>query len=449
MTRATTRRKSHQREEGIALVLVLTVLMLMAAFVVDMQENTSTAFQVATTERDRLKAEYIAKSGMNLTRLLIAREPQIRQVVGPLYQMLTKRPPPQLNVWGFANEILSPFNNLEAAKEEGASVGIDFSQMEGLKDAGGSFEIISFPENGKINVSSALFRSGNDAKQSMAMQMFALTGGLQSPQSPYDPMFEQRDADDQFSSRLDIIAAMIDWWDLDQTRSVYDPTNGAVSEGGGEDTIYSQFKHPYKVKNAPYDSIEELRLIRGVGDDFWSTFVETDPEDPRKRMLTVYASGAVNPNEASPIAILARLCSLAGATQPMCMDPMEASKFVQLVSMLRSMVPVPLFSRPGDFLDFVEGKGGPDTLFGMISTFMPPDSGLMFIPLTIPPDKRTQLEGAFITSAAIFTIQSKATVGKTTVTLTAVVNTDARWTPPPPNAGTMPGLGVVQHYRID
>jgi len=445
----TAQRPRRQREEGVALILVMTVLALMSVLIVDMQTNTSTAFQVATTERDRLKAEYIAKSGMNLTRLLIAREPAIRAQLGPLYTMATKRPPPQLNVWAFANELMAPFNDLEGAKQEGANIGIDFSQMEGLKDLGGRFDVVAFPENGKINVNNALFLQGTEAKQSMAMQMFALTGGLQSPQSPYDPMFEQRDADDQFSSRLDIIAAMIDWWDLDQTRSVYDPTTGVVSEGGGEDDIYGQFRHPYKVKNAPYDSLEELRLIRGVGDDFWATFVEPDPEDPRARMLTVYASGAVNPNEANPVAILARLCSLAGAGQAMCMDPMEAAKFVQLLSMIRSLVPIPLFSKPSDFLDFVAGTGGEGSITGMLSMFMPPDNPLIFIPLTIPQDKRAALEAAFITSAAIFTIQSTATVGKTRVKLTAVVNTHNRWTPPPPNAGTMPGLGIIQHYRID
>lgn len=442
-------RDPRERQEGIALILVMTVLAIMTVFVADMQENTSTAFHVAISERDRLKAEYIAKSGMNLTRLLIAAEPAIRQQVGPLYQMLTKRPPPQLNVWSFANDVLAPFNDLESAKQEGAGVGIDFTQMEGLKPLAGRFEIIAFPENSKLNVNNALFRAGNDAKQSMAMQMFSLTGGEQSPQSPYDPMFEQRDADDQFSSRIDIIAAMIDWWDMDQTRSVYDPSTRTVSEGGSEDDIYSQFKHPYKVKNAPYDSLEELRLIRGVGDDFWSTFVEPDPEDPRKRLVTIYASGAVNPNEAPPVTILARLCSLAGAGQPLCMDYMEAAKFVQLLNMVRSFVPLPLFSRPDDFLSFVEGQGGADGIFALISTVLPPDSQLMFIPLTIPAAQRQALLSAFITSAAIFTIQSTAVVGKTRLKLTAVVNTHNRWTPPPPNAGTMPGLGVIQHYRID
>jgi hypothetical protein len=29
------------------------------------------------------------------------------------------------------------------------------------------------------------------------------------------------------------------------------------------------------------------------------------------------------------------------------------------------------------------------------------------------------------------------------------MNFHDRWTPPPPNTGTMPGLGIYYYYRID
>jgi hypothetical protein len=86
----------------------------------------------------------------------------------------------------------------------------------------------------------------------------------------------------------------------------------------------------------------------------------------------------------------------------------------------------------------------------MLMTFMPSaDGSPPFVPMVLPPERRQQLTQAFITSAAIFTIQSTATVKNVKLKLTAVVNFHNRWTPPPPNAGTMPGLGVVQHYRVD
>jgi hypothetical protein len=30
-----------------------------------------------------------------------------------------------------------------------------------------------------------------------------------------------------------------------------------------------------------------------------------------------------------------------------------------------------------------------------------------------------------------------------------VMNFHERWTPPPPNAGTMPGLGIFYYYRVE
>ncbi|NJN06289.1 MAG: hypothetical protein HC814_07910, partial [Rhodobacteraceae bacterium] len=63
-----------------------------------------------------------------------------------------------------------------------------------------------------LNVSDPLNFDGDIARTSVAMQTFAMMGGYQSP-SPFDPLFEQRDADGQFTSRLDVVSALIDWWD--------------------------------------------------------------------------------------------------------------------------------------------------------------------------------------------------------------------------------------------
>ena len=46
------------------------------------------------------------------------------------------------------------------------------------------------------------------------------------------------------------------------------------------------------MKNAPYDSLEELHMVRGVSDDFWRTIVDPEPNNPRKRHLTVWGQGA-------------------------------------------------------------------------------------------------------------------------------------------------------------
>lgn len=442
------------REQGVALVIAITTVAILSVMLADMHESTGTAFAVATAERDRLQAEYIAKSGHNLTRLLIRNEPRIRQMVSPLYQALIGRPPPQLPIWSLANDILQPFcrgpegpDDDEFDFERAGQLPDFLRGAQGLENLPGTCEIVAFAENSKINVNDPLFLNGDRARRSISMQMFAVMGGYQSP-SPYDPLFQQRDADGQFSNRQDILGGIIDWWDVDTDRTTFDPGAGEVATSGGEDDVYRRLDDPYEPKNAPFDSLEELRLVRGIGDDFWATFVEPVRGDDRSRKITVYGSGSVNPNEAPPEVLLARICSFL-ENPPLCTDPAEAMKFVQLLSTVRSMFPVPFFTRSGDFMNFAEGRGGPRDLYPMMRSFLGPDSPLLFTPVAIPQAMRGEVASSFVTAAQIIRIHVTANVGRTNVHINSVMNFHDRWSPPPPNAGRMPGLGVFHYYRID
>ena len=438
------------KKQGVVLVLVLAVLSVLAVLVADLASSSTTFFKVAESKRDGLQAEYLALSGMDLTRLLIAKEPTIRNAVAGIYALILNHPPPQLNVWDFANELWIPLARPEAAEQITASSGIDFTLVEGLVPLGGSFEIKAIPENGLINASNPLFRSGSAARRQVAMELYALMGGYQSPTSPYDPLFAERDADGQYTTRLDIVSAIVDWWDYDQTRTIFDPATSTVTEAGSEDDIYQTLPDPYEVKNAPYDSLQELRLVRGIGDDFWATFVEPEPDDPNGRRLTVYGSGSVNVNEARPEVLLATLCSFDGIReQALCNDFLQAGKFVSLLNTARSFIPIAMFGKAGDFLNFVEGKGGNRALYPTLVSLLGEENELLFLPLAIPKKIRAQVQRSFIASAAIFTVQSTGTVGNTRVRISAVVNFHNRWAPPPPNAGVMPGLGIFHHYRMD
>ena len=441
------RRSPARRERGVALIIVITALTILAVLITDLGESTSTSYAIARSQRDRLQAEYAAKSALNLTRLLVANEPQIRQSVAPLYQMMVGRPPPQLPVWKVANDVLAPFCNYDQALGTAHGAGIDLANATGVGRQAASCEVAAVAENAKININDPLLLDGAAARKSVAMQVFGLLGGYQSP-SPYDPIFSNRDPDGQFTSRLDVLSAMIDWWDEDTERTVFDPGSAEVNSGGGEDDIYGRFADPYEAKNAPFDSLEELRLVRGVGDDFWATFVEPDPDNLDSRALTIYGSGAVNPNEAPPAVLLARVCSYL-TDQPLCTDPSEAAKFIQILDTARSMIPVPFFTRSSDFLAFLEGRGGPQDLYPMLRTMLGAENPLLFRPVTIPNDKRTEIDRSFVTAARILTIEATGMAGTSQVRIRAVLNFHDRWSPPPPNAGRMPPLGIIQHYRVD
>jgi general secretion pathway protein K len=440
------------KDQGIALVVVIGIVAILSVVVSDFDYSSAISFKLAESKRERLQAEYIARSGLNLTRLLISKEKAIRRVIGSFYQMLGIGSAPQLNIWDFANEILAPFSDYKKAKEESTdstNTGLDFSKMEGMIDTGGTFEIVAMPENSLINVSSPLFLNvGKDSRSSVAMQLYAMMGGYQSPQSPYDPMFEQRDSDGQFTNRLDIVADIIDWWDPDQLRTNFDPGTATATQAGSEDDIYQTYADPYLVKNAAYDSVEELRMVRGVDDDFWATFVEPDPDNPKSRQLTVYGSGKVNINTAKPEVLLFRLCSFQGVQEStLCTDVLEMQKFAWLFNTARSILPIVFFSNINSFIDFLQGKGKIyQTLSSIIGTA---DNGLLFKPIAIPDAQKAMIKDSFITEASIFTIQSTGVVGKSTVRIHAVINQWVAWRPPKPNAGVVPGLGVFQYYRIE
>lgn len=52
----------------------------------------------------------------------------------------------------------------------------------------------------------------------------------------------------------ELAAAIIDWRD----------SNSTISDGGAEDETYQRLNPPYRCKNAPFESIDELRLVNGA-----------------------------------------------------------------------------------------------------------------------------------------------------------------------------------------
>lgn len=454
-------RGGRKRDKGIALILAMSTIAILAVVLADMHQNTATSFALATSQRDRLRAEYLSRSAINLTRMLVGNEPAIRQAVAPMYQAMLRRNPPQIPIWSFANEILEPFCNYDAAQANRESTGVDFSAAAGLGDMGGTCEIVAFAENSKLNLNNPLHLAGDQGRLNVGMQVFAMTGGYQAP-SPYDPLFEHRDGDGQITTRLDIVSALVDWWDYDAQRTTFDPGAGRVeSNSGAEDDTYASFRDPYDVKNAPFDSLEELRLIRGVGDDFWATFVEPDPDDPTSRTLTIYGSGRVHLNEARAEVLLARTCSIL-TDQPLCTNPAEAAKFLQIINTARAMAPIPWFSSVDDYIRFLEGGGSGTELRPMLEGILGADNALLPAAVQVSPPRRTMMSRVFLTSAAIIFIQSTGRVGAcsddpeapqighcTRIRVRSVVNFDRPWTPPPPNAGSMPRMGVFHHWRVD
>jgi general secretion pathway protein K len=332
--------------------MVLGAIAVMVVMLAEFQDDAGTEFASATATRDSVQAEYLARSAINLERLLIAAEPTMRQSIAPLF-MLMKRTPPQLPVWEFSDRILGAFNDQDSTKDFGGFAGLDMSMGKnlGLGLKGGRFEIQVVDEDAKINVN--MGASNEIAHIRLAKQLMAMMMPIQ-----YDPFFSQRDPSGNVNDRLTICSAIVDWADADEQLFSCDVTS-APSSNAVEDAYYQLLPKAYRRKNAPYDSLEELHMVRGIGDDYWSLFVDPDPTNPKKRQLSVWGSGAVNVNSASPLTLYAITCSGA-PTAELCTDPtgQQMQLFVMGLTMGQGItMGAPLFGSPGDFMALVKGQG--------------------------------------------------------------------------------------------
>jgi general secretion pathway protein K len=357
--RAAARARRRKRERGVALIMVLGAIAVMVVMLAEFQDDAGAEFASATAARDSVKAEYIARSATNLTRLLIAAEPTMREGISPLF-MLMKRTPPQLPVWEYADRILGAFNDQEASQDFLALSGLDTAQGKNLGMKGGHFEIQVVDEDAKINVN--MGASNEIAHIRLAKELMSMMAPIQ-----YNPLFEQRDVTGNYNDRLTTCSAIIDWADPDEQLFSCDLTS-APSSNAVEDAWYQLLQKPYRRKNAPYDSLEELHMVRGVSDDFWRTFVDPDPTNPKKRTMTVWGQGTVNVNSASALTLYALVC--AGApTATICTDPLQMQMFLMGVTMAQGIsMGAPIFGSPNDFISMMKGQGtlGPMlTMMGM------------------------------------------------------------------------------------
>jgi general secretion pathway protein K len=250
-----------------------------------------------------------------------------------------------------------------------------------------------------------------------------LLGLLANPR--LDLLFSERDADGQYTDRIALVGALVDYGDSDvnqfDVQSLLSTSASGGSAGSSEDSFYSNLHPPYLRRNAPFDSVEELRMVRGLNsDDLWSAIVDPDPGNPRRRTLTVWGQGLVNVNTANAQTLLALICAFSPASRQ-CTDVTASSQFISSVTMLQAFtlgMGIPLFTTPHQFVDTIQGRApmGPMlTALGM-QPFTLADAGA--------------LERAVTTESKVFSIFAEASVGQAHARIHAVV--DMRAQPPVP-----------------
>lgn len=254
-------------QRGVALLMVTVTLAIISVtthqFVYTAQVNHASA-QNSVSE---LKAHYLARSVINLTRILLKVQENVldrnRAFLG------------DIQLTDFIQMLLPAFFGQGAGLLAGV-LGVDSGDIHGLeyKQSYGTAtleEITS--EDGKINVNCAYVRSDADPQvQRLAIGLLALVADPR-----YDILFEIPDDTGNYTDRETLVSAIIDYIDADEAK-FGQPT-------APEDYGYEMRRDPYEAKNNMIDSVKELLLVRGVTDDFWANFGPS---------LTVY--GTCTPN---------------------------------------------------------------------------------------------------------------------------------------------------------
>ncbi len=272
-------RRGRDRQSGVAMLVTISALSLLIALVSQFSYGTTVDGAQAANARDELRAHYLARSAMELSRMLIKIqlkfvEPIMAQAQAMLAQMNNGQDLGiSLRVTDYAPMLLGFFGgNKSDVALLGTMVGIDTSQAKGLAAVPGKMDAEITNEDGKIDINCGGGLTPNRARQ---ITVFRLLSALtMSPR--YDLLFSTPDANGMFVDRTDLARALIDWADADEQMFSID-ANGA----GPEDYRYDQRADPYLAHNNYYDTIGETALVRGMNADFSEAF---------RPYLTTYAS---------------------------------------------------------------------------------------------------------------------------------------------------------------
>ncbi|MFL5270649.1 MAG: hypothetical protein ACJ79E_01070 [Anaeromyxobacteraceae bacterium] len=337
------------RQRGAALLVVITSVAILTAVCVDLAYNTRVALQSAANARDELRAYYLAKSAVAMSRLVLHFQQRLDGVSGAA-GAVGGGPKLAMRLWELVpvdSSAVSLFLGgggpggdesavrlasapppppAGAAQEEGAAAqGPSEGTRRAFGDVEGSFHAVIDDEERKVNL-----RQFEASKVLQAPQVARLAEMVKDPK--WDFIFDEDDANGMRVARKDTFAAIKDWVDENETSSAFSPL-GFEDGFGDENGWYERLPDRYKAKNAPFDSLDEAYLVAGVNDAFMAAFGDK---------LTVYpdVNATINVNTDDPTQLLVNALLMSdppGVPQPNLADPAFIQKLQAALALAKPM----------------------------------------------------------------------------------------------------------------
>lgn len=387
----TQRPRRHGRrsgERGVALIIAVVAIAILTAVAVDFAYNSRVDLQLAANQRDELRAHYLARSGISMSRLLLRFQKQLDQIQLPnlggllggaggagggagAIPGLPTGGSMNLQLWRMAridchmlqgmvsSDPDAPEEDDRAPSDEkfgfedelGAATEGTELQKKSFGGFEGCFLAQISDEEEKFNLNT-LERPGLGG-QIAAGRALSLFGDKR-----YEFLWQKEDSNGVRTTPQELVVALRDWIDEDETGSSLNlsgqGTEAFLKGFSDENGNYSRYTPRYEAKNSRFDTLDELFLVHGVNDRFAAAF---------RDRLTVYPdiNARLNINTDDPLmlwmAVLAVLPEQVVKSDPRIHNPVVQDDVIRRIRAAR------MFSFLGmsvaDFVAVVESAGLP------------------------------------------------------------------------------------------
>jgi len=257
-------RGSVTRERGIALIMVLGFVIVLAVMATAFATNMQVEARLARKSNNDVKVEWICRSGIELSKYILAQ--QMANAQEPYDSLNQKWAGGPAGTNGF-NIFLENLNLTNSAWAENTVLGqifpdqVEFEEKIGT-DARCTIQIVDLER--KFNINRAAEDSMGRFPLEKTFELMEVNTGL----SPY------------------LVDAIKDWRDTDDNRRV----------SGAESDTYETKIPPYTAKNGPIDDLKELLLVEGMTPEiYWGSRAKQIAANPLHAPITTV--GGVDEDE--------------------------------------------------------------------------------------------------------------------------------------------------------